>query len=82
MTRDRLEDAFLRLRAAADADEHVPMEDVIEVVLKRLNERDEARRVCQMLADWWYAKGIEGTAETDEIAAAARRVLLSLEEKP
>jgi hypothetical protein len=29
MTRDRLDDAFLRLRAAAHADEYAPMEDVI-----------------------------------------------------
>jgi hypothetical protein len=33
MTRDRLDDAFLRLRAAAHADEYVPMENVIEFVL-------------------------------------------------
>jgi chromosome segregation ATPase len=54
MTRDRLEDAFLRLRAAADADEYVPMEDVIEVVLDRLahaedvqNGDDAASRVAE-----------------------------------
>jgi hypothetical protein len=47
MTRDRLEEAFLRLRAAGDADEYVPMEDVIEVVLEKLRLAtavvDEAR---------------------------------------
>jgi hypothetical protein len=43
MTRDRLEDAFLRLRAAADADEHVPMEDVIEVVLDRLAHAEDVQ---------------------------------------
>ena len=52
--RDKLEDAFLRLRAAADADEHVPIEDVIEVVLDRLahaedvqNGDDAASRVAE-----------------------------------
>lgn len=47
MTRDLLEEAFLRLRHAAHADEYVPMERVIDAVLKRLRdaerERDEAR---------------------------------------
>jgi len=54
MTRDRLDDAFLRLRAAADADEYVPMEDVIETVLDRLahaedvqNGDDAASRVAE-----------------------------------
>jgi vacuolar-type H+-ATPase subunit I/STV1 len=54
MTRDRLEDAFLRLRAAADADEYVPMEDVIEVVLDLLahaedvqNGDDAASRIAE-----------------------------------
>jgi len=53
-TRDRLDDAFLRLRAAADADEHVPMEDVIEDVLDRLahaedvqNGDDAASRIAE-----------------------------------
>jgi len=52
--RDKLEDAFLRLRAAANADEHAPMEDVIEVVLDRLahaedvqNGDDAASRVAE-----------------------------------
>ena len=52
--RDKLEDAFLRLRAAVDADEHAPMEDVIEVVLDRLahaedvqNGDDAASRVAE-----------------------------------
>jgi small-conductance mechanosensitive channel len=44
MTRDRLEDAFLRLRAAAHADEYVPMEDVIEVVLARLARAEKENR--------------------------------------
>jgi hypothetical protein len=47
--RDKLEDAFLRLRAAADADEYVPMEDVIEFVLEKLRLAtavvDEARTI-------------------------------------
>jgi hypothetical protein len=54
MTLDRLEEAFLRLRAAADADEYVPMEDVIEVVLDRLahaedvqNGDDAASRIAE-----------------------------------
>jgi len=44
MTRDRLEDAFLRLRAAAHADEYVPMEDVIETVLARLARAEKENR--------------------------------------
>jgi hypothetical protein len=44
MTRDRLEDAFLRLRDAADADEYVPMEDVIETVLARLARAEKENR--------------------------------------
>jgi hypothetical protein len=44
MTRDRLDDAFLRLRDAADADEYVPMEDVIEVVLARLARAEKENR--------------------------------------
>jgi hypothetical protein len=49
-----LNDAFQRLRAAVDADEHVPMEQVIEVVLDRLahaedvqNGDDAASRVAE-----------------------------------
>ena len=45
--KDELEKAFLRLRDAADADDYVPMEHVIDTVLARLAtawfERDEAR---------------------------------------
>jgi hypothetical protein len=44
MTRDRLDDAFLRLRAAADADEYVPTEQVIDTVLARLARAEKENR--------------------------------------
>lgn len=49
MTRDRLDDAFLRLRAAAHADEYVPMEDVIEFVLA---ENERLRAAAEEVLSW------------------------------
>lgn len=43
---DPLEAAFLRLRHAADADEYVPPEQVIDAVLNRLRDsKEHARRL-------------------------------------
>jgi hypothetical protein len=70
MTRDRLEEAFLRLRAAADADEYVPMEDVIETVLDRLahaedvqNGDDAASRIAERVMRE-VRKDFEGVVES------------------
>jgi len=60
VTKDRLEEAFLRLRAAGDADEYIPMENVIEVVLEKLRLAtavvDEARSI--------YGEGRDRPIET------------------
>ena len=80
---DPLEQAFLRLRDAADADEYVPTEQVIDTVLARLatasRERDEALR---LLATRVEAKRLdEAQEEIARLRVACTLALGVMEQK-
>lgn len=51
---DPLEQAFLRLRHAADADEYVPTERVIDEVLRRLKEHERSAAYMRKEIDRLY----------------------------
>jgi hypothetical protein len=78
MTRDRLEDAFLRLRAAAHADEYVPMEDVIKAALTRLKDAEEACEAHEAVEAKLRKERFEEIAKADKLVVDLNEVTNAL----